>query len=421
MPINTTIPAVPTRRGLFFGWYIACAGGLLFLFAGIALIYGFSVILPDIIADTGWGAAEAGGVYGLLAAMTGLLAPVFGLLINRFGPRLLTVVCSALAGLGLCLLSQVGSLLTYYLSFAVVGFGFSVYYFSPNATLANWFNKRRTLAMGIVVAGSALAGLFMPILGEMVSTYGWRDVVLGLGITTFVLCVPLSLTFREHPKDYGDTIDGEPASNTDTSDETIDAANISIAKLIRLPAFWLFAGLYFAANFGFASVLPHAVTSFAQGGIPYETSAVAFTYYAIASVIAGLIGGVLGDAFNKRWVAALGALALAMGLLGSGFATQTWHLGFFVLLIGPGYSIMLSVLPSLLAEVFGARVFPVVFGFVFFPALIFVIGGPALVGWISDSQGSYQLAWVLATLTTVSGVVMAFIVPKQVSVETLEK
>ena len=349
----------PARRGPFYGWYIAISGGLLFLFAGVALIYGFSVILPDIVADTGWGAAAAGGVYGVLAAVTGLLSPVFGLLIDRFGPRSITVACSSLAGLGLCLFSQAESLLTYYLSFTLAGFGFSVYYFSPNATLAHWFDKRRTLAMGVVVSGSALAGVFMPALGEAVAAYGWRNVVLGFGIATYVVCVPLSLTFRKDPEDYGYAVDGQPRlGNRGIRQVDPGTFKFSVMKLVKLPTFWLFAGLYFAANFGFASLLPHAVLSFAQGGIAYETSALAFSYYAIACVFAGIVGGILGDTFDKRWIIAFGNFALAIGLLGSGFATEGWHLTTFVLLVGPGYSILLSVLPSLLAEVFGARLFP---------------------------------------------------------------
>ena len=220
------------RQGFFFGWYLPIAALVLVLCYGLFLVYGFGVFLPEIIKETGWSKAQAAGVYGVLGAEVGLLAPIYGVIVDRFGSRKPMVIGSALSAVGLLLLSQVESLVSYYACFTLAGLGFGVYYFGPMAAIANWFKKNRALCMGIVLSGAGASSLLLPLLQSLVSDYGWRATMLGTGVATFLVCVPLSLLFRFRPEPYGYTVDGLPPSQDSNSDETdqTTSSNIRVSQ-----------------------------------------------------------------------------------------------------------------------------------------------------------------------------------------------
>ena len=410
--LDANINASP--RGFFFGWYLPPAGLVLTLCYGLFLIYGFGQFLPAIIEETGWSRAEAGGVYGIIGAEVGLLGPLYGFIVSRFGSRVPMIAGSAMGALGLFLTSQSTTLVGYYLSVTLAGFGFGVYYFGPVSALANWFNKYRGLAMGIVIAGSGSAGLLLPALEWGISTYGWRDTMMMGGVITFLLCVPLSFLFRFKPEPFGYTVDGLPASNEQNDGESDDPqtdADISFKQLISLPAFWLVIGASSVLNLGFGGLLPHMVQYFKDVGIAESTSATAFGIYAVVAVAARIGGGALADRFDKRRVIAFGFLVLALGIIGSAFVTEVWHLAFFILLLGPGFSVAFVAVPAFIAELFGPRIFPIAFAVAILPGTLLTLFAPAFTGWIYDTMGTYQPAFFIFGGVTLLGIPLALITP----------
>ena len=401
-------------KKIFFGWYLPFAGCLLALCYVIFTLIGFSVYLPHILAETGWSRAEASGVFGILGAEVGLLAPLYGFIVNRFGARGPTVIGSILGALGLMLASQAHSLLFFYFSFGLAGLGFAVYYFGPMASIANWFDKKRTFAMSIVLTGASLAGLLVPALSSAVNDYGWRQTVLAGGVITLLLCVPLSLLFRFRPEPYGYTVDGLPASTEQaaTNEQAPqEAPRVSIRGLLRLPAFWLLMLLFVVANLGFSGILPHLLLFFQDVGLPEKIAALSFTFYGVTSLLGRLSGGVLGDRFDKRRVAATAFALLGVGFVGMSFTSEPWHLVFFVLLMAPGFGMASPVIPSLVADTFGAKPFPIIYSLAIVPGTVITLFAPATVGWSADTFGSYQFAFYSAGGLALLGVLMALKLP----------
>ena len=405
-------------KKIFFGWYLPFAGCLLALCYVIFTLIGFSVYLPAILAETGWSRAEASGVFGILGAEVGLLAPLYGFIINRFGTRIPTVVGSILGAVGLMLASQAYSLPVFYFSFGLAGLGFAVYYFGPMASITNWFNKKRTFAMSIVLTGASIAGLLVPALSSAVNDYGWRQTVLAGGVISLLLCVPLSLLFRFRPEPYGYTVDGlqDSTDQATTNEQPVAAApeeapRVSLRALLRLPAFWLLILLFVVSNLGFSGILPHLLLFFQDVGLPAKIAALSFTFYGVTSLLGRLSGGILGDRFDKRRVAAIAFTLLGVGFVGMSFTSEPWHLVFFVLLMAPGFGMVSPVIPSLVADTFGAKAFPIIYSLVIVPGTVITLFAPATVGWIADTFGSYQLAFYSAGGLALLGVLMALRLP----------
>ena len=158
--------------------------------------------------------------------------------------------------------------------------------------------------------------------------------------------------------------------------------------------------MYGILNIGFGSLLPHLVSFYGEVGISAETAAWAFSLYAVISFGARIGAGALGDRFDKQRLLQVAFATLAVGIFATGFASQTWHTVFFIVLIGAGYACGGVLIPALITDIYGPRAFALVFSFVIVPGALLAMLGPGIVGWGADISGSYQLAfWVLGVFT----------------------
>ena len=72
-----------------------------------------------------------------------------------------------------------------------------------NAAVANWFVRRRGLALGVASPGIAAAGVMASIVVRLVAAYGWRDTYTWLAVVFLVLGLPLALVFPRRLEDHG--------------------------------------------------------------------------------------------------------------------------------------------------------------------------------------------------------------------------
>ncbi len=124
--------------------------------------------LPFTLAMVGF---ATGGVFmGRLFDRTGIL-----------GPLALGAVALSLGYLGA---AAAGSLVTFALAHAVIGFGTSATLGPLIADISNWFIRRRGVAVTLCSAGNYLAGtVWPPIVQHAIALYGWRATHVGIALT----------------------------------------------------------------------------------------------------------------------------------------------------------------------------------------------------------------------------------------------
>jgi MFS transporter, OFA family, oxalate/formate antiporter len=108
-------------------------------------------------------------------AQTGLF-PINAYLVDRFGPRLVVALASALVGIGWIGAGLANSLLALYLAYGLGGIGAGAVYSATIGIAMKWFPDRRGLCVGMVAGsygfGTALTAL--PI-DHMIKTSGYRS------------------------------------------------------------------------------------------------------------------------------------------------------------------------------------------------------------------------------------------------------
>jgi sugar phosphate permease len=77
--------------------------------------------------------------------------------------------------------------------------------------VANWFNRMRSRALSILTLGAAVGGFICaPTAAFLIARFGWRIAFVALGVTIWLVCLPLSLVIRHKPEEMGLKPDGDP-------------------------------------------------------------------------------------------------------------------------------------------------------------------------------------------------------------------
>ena len=172
---------------VFFGWWIVGASVLIAMYVGGTIFYGFTAIFEPITKEMGWSYTQVSLAASLRGLEAGLTAPVIGVLADRWGPRRLIFGGTLITTMGLILLSRTTSLGMFYGSFALISVGMSCCTMTVLTTaVANWFQRKVGLAIGIAVSGFGLSGLLVPIMIKLIEMYEWRMTMGILGLTVWV-------------------------------------------------------------------------------------------------------------------------------------------------------------------------------------------------------------------------------------------
>jgi len=160
-------------KNLFYGWWIVIGSFLLLVLTGGTALYGFTAFFNPISSELMWGSAAISFAFSLRSIEGGLLQPFIGLFIERVGVRKCIFAGLTLMGLSMFLLSRMTTLTMFYVGFLLLSLGFTMAAGIPQYTaVANWFKKRRSLALGLVTTGWGASGLMTPAIAMMIRFVG---------------------------------------------------------------------------------------------------------------------------------------------------------------------------------------------------------------------------------------------------------
>ena len=172
--------------GIFYGWWIV-GGALIAQMVAVSIMSSSSgIFLPSMTEELGWTQTEFTLGVTLGSISTALAGGVVGFLLDRWGPRGLMIAGATLVGLSLIYLSRINTLLEWFLIRGVVSsLGLALAgNLVLNVVIAKWFVSRRAWAISIASTGVSAAQFTGILLVWLISTIGWRDLWIVLGVVT---------------------------------------------------------------------------------------------------------------------------------------------------------------------------------------------------------------------------------------------
>ncbi len=411
---------------VFPGWWIVLTGCFMNLWGAGYYLYGFSALFKPIASQLGFTRATTSVAGSIGRVGGGLLSPVVGWLTDRFGPKWVIMFGIGLFGLGLILMNFIQSLWSFYVVWGVmVATGFSIAAVLPlDKALANWFVRKRGLALGVRWVFSGV--LVLPLITWLITTQGWRAASVTGGVVMLVVGWTLGWFFvKQHrPEHYGLLPDGARVDDADGADtgQLIDRGieyaagfhevEFTLRQAMRTPAYWLMLAGMAIHGTVMASVMTHTIPLLTDMGIDPTAAATMMMVTGIVSTGSRFGTGLLVDRVGK------GSLRVMMTttyvIQGGGIAflvanpTESAVYPFLILFyVGMGATMVLMSILS--GRYFGRKAFGSIRGSIMIISMPLVMLGPVYAGWVYDSTGDYLPALTLFAWMFVAAAVLMFL------------
>lgn len=343
----------------------------------------------------------------LFLAFFAALMPVTGPFLDKYGPRIFTIIGGIIVGIGWILGGKATSMTQLAIYYGIIGgAGVGIAYNCPIGVTGRWFPDRRGLAVGLTVLGFGLSPLITaPLARSLINSYGPLSALLYLGIVFLIIIVILGLPLRFPPAGW------KPAGWTPPP-AVVAARDLKAGEMLSTGSFY---GLWLCYIIGTLAGLMAIGVSSPVGQELFKLDATtAALFVAIFAVFNGVgrpIFGYLVDKINARNTALISFIIIFITaiLLGkfSGTASSALYLvcfcGLWLCLGG-----WLAIAPAATGAYFGTKFYGPNYGLVFTAYGIGAIIGNLLAGRLRDITGSYvSVFFPYVTVLAVVGFIIA--------------
>lgn len=380
--------------------------------------HGFSNFIIPLTTEFRWSRTTISGVFSLARMESGLLGPLEGWLVDRVGPRRLMLVGVPLMGIGYMLMSRVDSLAAFFFVYIfAITLGNSLGMSTPMAaSVANWFNRKRGLAFGIMWSGVGLGGFFVPAVGWLIAAYNWRVASVIVGIFIIVMGIPIASLMRHRPEPYGYMPDGAPPDESGNGSEEARerrqpdlSQDFTAREALMTSSFWYLTLSIAARSLVSGGVGLHLVPYFVDLGASDVFAATLAGSVGVMSIPGRFGLSAVSDYLNRRYVMAVSLFVMSIAIVFMARATSVTQVIPFLVLYAAAQG-GISVIPqSLIAEYFGRRAYATIQGFRSTIQMVGIIIGPLISGYVFDTTGSYEWAFLgfgAATLVSLALVLL---------------
>jgi MFS family permease len=406
-----TLVGMPMEKGR---WVLVAAGLVINLCLGS--IYAWSVFVEPLMDYFALELGQAVTVNDVLMPFSVFLAvfaitmPFTGRIIDRYGPRNVTILGCVLTGLGWVLASFSSSVLELTVLFGLVGgIGVGIAYSVLVAVAAHWFPDRRGLAVGFMVLGVGFSAFFTAnIAGWLIGAFGvmntFRIFGVGIGILTVVLALPMKF-----PEPGWIPAGWSPPALKPGEEEPCEYDR---SRMLKSPSFYGLWICYFIGCIAGLMAISIAKPVGTDVGIEAGLATFLVGFFAIFNGTGRPVFGALTDRLTPRNAAVVSfiLIALASYLMWQVPVVPVYVLAFALLWGCLGG--WLALAPAATARYFGTRDYPRCYGVVFLAYGAGAIAGPQLAGVIKTSTGSYNGVFPYVLVLAISGMFIAFIMMK---------
>lgn len=379
--------------------------------------YSYGVFFKAIAAE--FGGSRLGVSLGLTVtgAVGAVAAPLIGAALDRYPLKRIIGLGAVSMALGFLSLSFVRSPTEFYLAIGIfIGFGASAMGGLATAKLvANWFSRKRGMALGIAATGISASGVIMPFISAaLIDNFGWREGFMAYAAFTAVLVIPLVLWLViSKPEDIGMRPDGQLTGLGSSTDGTGDGTAKEPEPTPNSPIlhernFWVLVvvlGLLFCCQ---SATLTHLVPRISDAGVSLQTASLVMSACAGFGILGKLSFGFFSDYWQPRTAIWATITSQVLGQLLMFNTDSLWTFTAGAALFGYGMGGVVPLQGALVGRLFGRERFGKALGNMRPAMFPLQIAGVPLAGWIFDTTGSYDPAFMIFLGLYLLSAVVAF-------------
>lgn len=396
-------PLLNFPRKIFYGWWIVVLTLIITSSTSSPAFAAVGVWVDSLEQHFGWSRTQLALAFSLGQLEASIAGPVVGILVDKIGAKKVIFAGISLVGIGFILLSQTNSLIMFYFSYGVVMLGASGGGWLPMMTVINnWFDKKRTMAMGIGGLGFSMGSfVLVPILAWLVnpSHFGWEMTALALGIFFLIIALPIAKLIRNSPEEHGEIPDGIKAHQSDILNNNSNAnenREFEISEVIKMKSFWVISICHGTSSMLISTMMMHMILALKDQGLSLQTAALIWGITMGYSGLAQIFGGYIGDKMPKNLALCIFGCLQSVGvaiatLIGDSF----YFIPIFIIIYGLGFGARVPLGSSIRGEYFGRKSYGKVLGFSMVPMFLLMTIGPLFAGKMFDIYGNYEIAFLV--------------------------
>jgi predicted MFS family arabinose efflux permease len=244
--------------------------------------------------------------------------------------------------------------------------------------------ERRSMALGIAsAAGSFGQFAMLPYSQTLISSLGWFNALLVLGVTTAMIA-PLSSVLVE--RRAGAAVGGPS--------QTIGEA---LREAFSHKSFLMLTAGYFVCGFQLAFVTVHFPAYLADKGFSANVGMMALALVGLFNIVGSFSAGALGARYPKKNLLSMIYFARAAVVALFVFSPVSEVSVFlFSAVIGMLWLSTVPLTNGVIGQMFGVAYMSMLSGFAFFSHQIGSFIGVWLGGYLFDHTGSYQVVWMIS-------------------------
>ncbi len=350
-------------------------------FFSMAVIFGvaysFAAFFESFAAELAAQRADVALVFGLCGLVYFVLGVVGGMLADRFGPRRVCGAGMLCIAAGLVATSLAQSMATVTLTYGVgIGVGIALVYTPSIGCVQPWFTRRRGLAAGIASAGIGAGTLVVPLLAAgAIAWLHWRDALRLLALGVLTVGLGATLLLKRAPIARGSAAGAAPGKSLR---EALHSSNF----------WWLYLATVTAAPTMFIP-FAHASAAARDMGITEARAVGLVGLIGIGSLLGRFAIGALADRLGRSLTLVLMQVSMGASFLLWNWAGGYMALALFALWFGLSYGGIVSLLPAMCMDLFGARAVSSIVGALYSGAALGNLLGPVVAGAVFDRTGGY--------------------------------
>ena len=352
--------------------------------------YSSGAFMPELIAKAGYSREHLATATLMLSAAVALFAPLMGQALDRWGPVCVIVAAVVGEAVGFCLLAVSPPGFGWYagllVTLALLGVGSTPPSFSR--VIAGCFDRRRGMALGLMIGGLGITAITAPILmTKVIASLGWRGGYATLaGLVVLLGGSGVALIWSDGRGRV------ERTRTARSSGDTL-AEGGGDWRPVRRPLYWLVLICFAAPALFGGGFLLHMISILRAQGFTASEAAQVQALIGISIVAGRCLSGICMDRIFAPYVA---AFAFAISAVGTTLLLSTSGLLLCCAALGIGLTIgaELDILAYTLSRYFGVPSFGRLYSLAY--SVMILAGGasPLLIARLS-SGGNYQPAIVV--------------------------
>ena len=398
---------------MFYGWVILAVASLIMFGTGPGQSHLIGLFFDPISQELGLSRTSIAAAYGSATLIAALALPRMGRLVDRHGPAtMLSIIAFGLGAFAIFFSFATGWI---YLAIGFAGLRFlgqgSLMLNCANMT-AQWFDKKRGFAVGLMTLGFPVSiALHPPLAQWLIDTVGWREAWIWLGVSTWIMLIPPILLFLySKPGDVGLRPDGEAALKENESAPPI--VGYTRAQALRMPAFYLIIAGMSSLSMLVTCLHVEYTGILKAHGLDAQTAATMFTISGISAAVFMPIVGRMLDVLPTKWMYFSGLLVMSASLFSVTQVDGLVSAVVFALIFGLNNAVTMTFAGFLWPRYFGRKYLGSIQGT---GQMIMIIGaslGPLPLGFALDTWESYDgMLTALALIPVTVAVIVAFLMP----------